>query len=466
MRNLRRDVKQPVRHPRNPLIVQDQPWERRMLGYASVLHDEQARRFRCWYLGHESWTARPKYYVCYAESEDGIRWHKPMVGSGPFGPYERHNIVISGGHGACVMETPWDPDGSRRFKAAGGDLVGWSTDGIHWTLRNCRDAVGKNDTCPSFAYWRGAYLYYVRNQEPETGTTVLDAATGRRWSGVMRGVGLCTSDDFETWTAKRSIIRSDARDGYPWGQPHALGVTAYGDVLIGLLPMMRIIPEEGNNIMGPVDVQLAVSRDGRHWDRVADRAAFMPQARSEPAKRRDWDARFHPASTMFLKDDVVYCYYPGADVLWGEGAWRMGRLRFGGVGGPPGTADAPDTAYGRHGIGLATLPADRFVSLRPVNWAAEGIVTTTPFTRAGDDLLVNADVDAADLQVAVLDDRDRPLAGFGSADCRLERRDPLRFHTTWAHADGRRSLAGLGRNRAIALQFTLRDGDLYAFQIV
>lgn len=66
--NLRRDMKQPSKHPQNPLIKQDFPWEKRMIQvYGTVLFDEASASFRCWYLASESPDATPEYYVCYAE---------------------------------------------------------------------------------------------------------------------------------------------------------------------------------------------------------------------------------------------------------------------------------------------------------------------------------------------------------------------------------------------------------------
>ncbi len=60
----------------------------------------------------------------------------------------------------------------------------------------------------------GEYLAYVRAQvdEPE-------------WSGVMRGVGLSVSKDFENWARKKTVLTTDEVDGYPWTQPYGSSVT-------------------------------------------------------------------------------------------------------------------------------------------------------------------------------------------------------------------------------------------------
>ncbi|MEX2306809.1 MAG: hypothetical protein WD738_04420 [Pirellulales bacterium] len=467
MKNLRRDLKQPTKHPANPLIIPDQPWERRMIElYGTVLFDDDTQSFRCWYLASESGSAKPEYYICYAESKDGIHWKKPFVGSEPFGPYQRHNIVIPGGHGISVIKDVDDADPQRRYKAAGGDIFATSPDGSHWKVENNRYAVGKNDTCSSLVRWKDEYLYFVRNQEPETGTTVPDPKTGKNWTGTMRGVGLSTSSDFRTWTEKRSIFRTDERDGFPWVQPHALCVTAYGDVLIGLLPIMQIIPEEGNNIMGTVHVELMISRNGRNWDRVADRGVFMPFDKPEPKNRRKWDARFHPGANMFVKDDMVYIYYFGTKVLFGEGSWQDGSLRFGGAVAPAKFVEQVHTKPRPFGIGLATIPADRLLSLRPVNWEMEGVLKTRPLLLSGQHLLVNADVAPGDLHVALLDADGRPINGFAHEDSIATPHDKLRYRIVWRNEDGEKSLQHAPSEQPFALEFRFSNGDLYAFQLL
>lgn len=473
--NLHRDMKHPTKHPENPLIRQEYPWEARVLEfYGTVVYEPEVALFRCWYMGSANGDgfpatpeARglPEYWICYAESKDGIHWTKPMVGNEPRGPYKKHNIVIPGGHGISVLKTPADPNPARRYRAAGGDVYAFSADGINWEMHNWRPAVGKNDTGSSVVWWNGEYLAFVRNQEPESGTAIFDPATGLTWSGVMRGVGLSVSTDFTNWTPKKSVLRSDTKDGYPWGQPHAMSVTPYGDVLIGLLPMLHIIPAEGNNLTGDMDVQLTVSRDGRNWQRVADRAVFMPQEKSEPLGRRSWDMRFHPGSTMLVKDDVIYIYYYGTTVRWGEKSANRAPALGGSKAGVIYQENAQEISAIKFGIGLATLPADRFVSLRPLNWQAEGSLRTPALEFSGTELLINADCDPKDLQVEVVDTAGKAVPGFTGRESVIIRHDKLRFRVLWTDGARRRPLGDAAQATPVALRFTIRNGDLYAFQI-
>ena len=54
------------------------------------------------------------------------------------------------------------------------------------------------------------------------------------------------------------VFKADEKDGYPWTQAYGLCVTPYGDVLIALVPMVHLKPEEANNSYGTMDVQMAV----------------------------------------------------------------------------------------------------------------------------------------------------------------------------------------------------------------
>ncbi|MBN1344203.1 MAG: hypothetical protein JXQ73_16070 [Phycisphaerae bacterium] len=429
MIGVKRVIRRPTKHSANPLITQDLAWEKRTIQvYGTVLYEPERNAFRCWYLGSRAPEDVPEYFMCYAESSDGSRWTKPMVAPGEVLGYAKHNIVVPGGHGLCVLRTPDDPDPGRRYKGLGGNTVAFSPDGIHWKMEPF-NAAGKNDTGSSVVLWKGKYLAYVRNQHPDP-----------TWPGVMRAVALSTSEDFRHWTPKKTILLTDERDGYPWVQPYGLEVTAHGDQLIGLLPVLYLEKKEGNNVLGVIKVQLTVSRDGVHWHRVADRGIFLEPTptRNKPA----WDGgTIFPSTTLVAKDDLIYVYYTGMTRRHGEGK------------------DASK------GIGLATLPADRFVGLVPETAGSPALIQTKCLLATGTDLLVNADVGTADLRVGLVDRAGRRLPDFREESCRLIRHDPLRCRVTWKAAGGERSWRDVPRNVAVAIRFTLQKGSLYSFQI-
>src|SRR5262249_22680367 len=85
------------KHPRNPLVIADRPWEDwRVSLFGSVLYDEEERLFKMWYVGEPS-AYFPRYPILYATSKDGIAWEKPLVGTIPSPKVEKHNAVAYAG---------------------------------------------------------------------------------------------------------------------------------------------------------------------------------------------------------------------------------------------------------------------------------------------------------------------------------------------------------------------------------
>lgn len=432
--NLGRRINRPIKHPANPLIKQDLPWEKRTITiYGTVLYDQSLNKFRCWYLASEfrngisdipDGPVTSEYFICYAESDNGIDWNKPLLSDDRFGLHDKHNIVIPDGHGFSVLHEPDDYDPKRHYKGAGGAIFGFSPDGIKWNTQNWRNAVGKNDTSTSIIKWRDEYLAFVRYQVEDP-----------NWSSTMRGIGLSSSQDFNKWSPKELIFRTDEKDGYPWTQPYGLAVTPYGDLLLGILWLIRLDKIQGNNSLGDEDTELIVSRDGRNWQRVSDRARFL-----EPTQG-SWDeGRIHaPATQMFIKDDVVHIYYGATNTRHGSGDW------------------------GKPGIGLATLPADRFVALHQQDSNLEAILETPPLRFDGSKLLVNANIDPSDLQVELLNAEGNVLSGFDRNSCQLRSHDKLRWQINWASDTSISNAMGL---QPLIFRFILRAGELYAFQIV
>lgn len=73
------------KHPGNPLLIADKPWEGRLVYvYGTALHDpsrEGKNRFRLWYEASyaEEGDAGDRPGLLFAHSEDGINWEKPNL---------------------------------------------------------------------------------------------------------------------------------------------------------------------------------------------------------------------------------------------------------------------------------------------------------------------------------------------------------------------------------------------------
>ena len=89
VQNITRRRHSPRKHPANPLLRRDQPWEDtpyfRTSGF-DVIRDPADGLFKCWYEDVQNYFAiRPGMgltdaRVCYAQSADGVHWEKPRLG--------------------------------------------------------------------------------------------------------------------------------------------------------------------------------------------------------------------------------------------------------------------------------------------------------------------------------------------------------------------------------------------------
>ena len=97
----RRVLHPPTRHAANPLVEPTEPWET-ALAWNSIYHDPVSGRYQLWY---QSWLAddlgdrRYGCVVCYAESDDGVHFHKPRFTQFPYGEHTETNIVLIGSGG-------------------------------------------------------------------------------------------------------------------------------------------------------------------------------------------------------------------------------------------------------------------------------------------------------------------------------------------------------------------------------
>ena len=436
--NLKRVIQRPKKHPANPIIVQDTPWEQRYLQmYGTVLYDEEINHFRAWYMASESEEKTPETYICYAESLDGVHWIKPTVGTITLPGHSRHNAVLAGAHGLCVRKDREESDPAKRYKGLGGEVLAFSPDGIHWTTETFQSA-GQNDTSSSVVWWNGEYLAFIRNQERFRGSyreyTRLDSKKKPFLNDTIRQIAFTASPDFLTWTPKETIFTTDLQDGYPWTQPYGLAVTPYGDQLIGLVWFLHLDHVLKNNKQGTLNIQLVTSRDGRRWTRVADRAVFLESSTA------NWDrGRVYPSTSLVLKNDQIYIYYSGSDTRHGED-------------------------WGKMGIGLATLPADRFVALTLQDESTEGILETRPLHIKGKNLIVNAEISENDLQAELIDVEGNVIAGFGRRNTRLIQHDSLRYRIVWERNGESKTLPDAPLNYPLSIRFYLKKGSLFAFQ--
>ncbi len=137
-------------------------------------------------------------------------------------------------------------------------------------------------------------------------------------------------------------------------------------------------------------MELAVSRDAYHWERVADRVLFLPVEPWEGGKNFG-NAQVALCGPPIVRDEEIWVYYLAYRL-------RGHRNLF---------ADLDPDIYNDEffnecsAICLGKLRRDGFVSLDAA--AAGGELVTTSFTWTGGDLYVNADASEGEVVAEVVD---------------------------------------------------------------
>lgn len=437
---------QPRKYP-DPVIRPEYPWERNgIVAYGSVLH--WGGKFRAWYI---NWTDHTECRVCYAESDDGISWEKPLFDLHPWKAHARTNIVLEScaqGRGFIddVTVIP-DPDDARHplkmlyWDAANtwgsrdpqppvhGIHLAGSSDGVSWEKLGNVLPLARDRFNAVPARYQGKYIAFLRTRE-QRGRCVLYAE----------------SEDLHHWTEPEHILSSDTEDPanleyYSWM------AFPYADLLIGSIERMHRTPDV-------VDCELCWSRDGRKWHRARTRPAFLARG---PQGHFDDTWTNLTASAPIQIGARLWFYYSGRN-----------------------DAHAFPYPHKTGSIGLATLRKDGFCSLRALEQS--GFIVTPAMTWPEGDLLVNVDcrrdADAhpsdlchGDLYVEVLDAEGNPIPGFTREEAdRIRTNTGLRRRhgpdlnaycpVTWS---GQKSLREL-KGKPLKLRFILREAHLYAFK--
>jgi hypothetical protein len=460
MDGLRRSVNQPLRHPGNPVVFGEYPWEKANVSvYGTAMYDPDKKRFRLWYLCSPGppvtgcpWVEVGGYrrvtnctLAAYAESPDGVRWQKPVLNQLSFQRSTANNLLdigIDNPEGISILHDPAEPDAARRYKAffwdrrvgppddavnaeskrspvpkdppgltqeqlQGGMWVAFSPDGMHWKTHGPVLRRG-SDTTQTILY------------DP-----VLKKYVGFGRFGFGRTVARTESADCLHWTEPTQVLAADQQDG-PGAQIYGMPADLYEGIYLGMLWMYR----EGTD--GHIDTQLASSRDGASWHRVAGRQTFLPNS---PEGSRD-DGMSRIVGRFITRKNTLYLYYSMVN-----GPHRGPKFPN------PVRKFAP-------AIGLVTLRRDGFVSLDATE--KEGSLWTKPFVMPGGGLRLNIDAGKGAAWVAVCDRDGNPFHGFERS--RAVEGDSSEAAVQWPGAQ-----LGQLQGKTLRLKISLRKAKLFSY---
>ncbi len=462
-----------LHHPRPQEVVleTDKPWEGNMCNFITVFHQEDryCMYYKSWSVDlnrskgdHGSGLKSGPMRVCYAESDDGIHWHRPSVELMEQNAHPGNNIVYEGvdseqkgSHGFAPFKDP-NPKCAeeRRYKAVGAELHAtkgdlWaasSADGINWTLMSEEPILvqgedGKFDS-QNLAFWdrtRGEYRIYFRDY-----TDAPEIPPGR-----CRAIKTATSPDFIHWSEPEWL----RYPGAPTEQLYTNQIMPYPrapHIFVGFptryvertwSPAMENLPEpdhrqrrrEVNERFGAAltDGLFMSSRDGRSFRRWGE--AFL---RPGAQKRGNWAYGDNYQSWGLIETPSALDGAPSEYSFFAtENYWRQ------------------PTRFRRYSI-----RKDGFVSCHaPLD---TGEIVTKPLRFSGQRLHLNMSTSAAgSVQIEIRDARNRPVDGYTLDDCDPIIGDELDRTVTWKGNGHLQNLPG----KPVRLRFVMKDADVYSF---
>jgi hypothetical protein len=460
-------------HPHRPqrreiAFVTDAPWEGNACDFGSVFRDGDL--YRMYYNAGHYRTGGPAtlaledhpWFLCYAESTDGIRWRRPELGLHEFRGSKANNIILTDtavaevGGAPCFTSVlkdanPHCPAGEAYkivmlgTKPRGLYLLA-SRDGVRFTLMSREPVV---------------------TEEPGAQPTAFDSQSVVFWDPVRAEYREYHRD----WSGVRDIMTAASADIRHFPRPQWL---RFPNAPREELYTNPILPY-------PRSPHLLVGFPVRYTDRGWLDSLYDLPGLPERLARASAGARYGTVITdavfMTSRDGVTFRRWPEAFIRPGgrqRGTWVYGdNFTFWGlVDTAPPVEDALRelSLYATEGNWEGTqvslrryaLRTDGFVSLSAP--LAGGEAVTRPLLFDGGNLTLNAETSGAGgIQVEVQHVDGTPVPGFGLADCPEILCDSLCHTVRWRDNGG--DLRSLART-PVRVRFVLRDADLYAFQFV
>lgn len=499
---LTRRMHRPKKHPQNPLIVQDQPWEKSTYirtGNACVAYDPVEALTKCWYADYawdyERFMGRSQAHQgedehiapgwfdttdcrwLYAESEDGVHFSKPPLDYRDFQGQKTNICLGREDYGqvyvASVFLDPFETDQARRFKflhwrQTTGDIgkgseirMACSADGRAWNVDESvitfGDIGSERVIGDEFMVLpdpvRGQYILNVRQRAMAERLEHMEVPCRlpKNWEPpyyiddplliTKRRVFMTNSNDLMSWpTLREMMVPSDTDDTID-DEFYSMPSIRIGDVYIGFLNVLH----GTDNTMS---VRLVYSRDAFHWNHV-DRGAPFLDVDETPGS---WEPYMvEVGNTVVQRDDRIDIYY-GASACHHDW-WMYGELEG---------LDMPDEpGVCKTGLGLATLRPEGFVSIDST--VRPGLLLTRPFISDGSRLVVNVQCEPKGwFEVELTDADDRVVAGYERSACDRFTGDHAHHAVTWG---GKSLLPPRVLAQGAKLRFFSQRASLYSFRI-
>lgn len=418
-----------------PIIVPDRPWEGRMVSMLGQVLPEPDGGYRMYYTGFiPNQVPFTKPLMCF--SDDGFTWTKPELGIVEWNGSKANNILMlpewhTDAPGIAI--DPNDPefpykmiafqcdDVTQFYKSPNCGMYVWkSRDGLHFEKYPGQVLRAGDRSALMTTKQNGKFMFYTRHYD--------------MWEHVGgRAIYLSESEDFLNWTEPELVLAPDLEDE-PDVEFYGMPVFERNGWFFGMLEYWR-------QAIDTVEIQLAISRDGRNWLRPYPRPTFL-------GNENHWHSK------------SIYCANSGPIIMNEQMVFYFGGRHI---------AHDYDSAQQSGAIGYASMPIDRFCAIEGTN----GRFTTVPIEWPDADLVVNADTRESftshpmaidgEIAVEVFEAEGGPLPGWsgddqgvfrGNTHCRCRIYDGT---VRWPNGKSLRELAG----KTICLRFHLKHARLF-----
>ncbi|MBM3802974.1 MAG: hypothetical protein FJW26_11795 [Acidimicrobiia bacterium] len=247
-----------------------------------------------------------------------------------------------------------------------------------------------------------------------------------------RRIARSESEDFIHWSEPEVVIRPDELDP---PRLYNMNVTMYRGLYLGLLEVFYSwgtrrypgCPQEPETF----EVQLMFSRDGKRWERLANRPVFLPRGYIGSFDGGMISGAHQP---IIEYRDELRIYYTGNLSCHNVGGFTQR-------------------------IGVARLPRERLVARTAGDEL--GLLLTKPFRLEGDRLTINADARRGLIKVEATNPEGQPLAGLAVKDAEEIRGNDFYLPVAWKAG----SKLSDYRGQLVRLRFYMQDSRLYSFRL-
>ena len=444
---LRRTIHRPVKDPFHPISIPEKSWETAIIA-GKIIVDEEKKLWRMWYIGYDHNAKKIRkslgksmygnlgepqtFFLCYAESKNGINWNKPELDV-----YPGTNICFKGYSDVVNSTILYRPNAQedKRYilvnrdwysDQVGGIYIAYSSDGIHWKYTDTKPVIHGESDCNNACVYnpeKNVYMFYMRGWH----TAAVGWENGK--GNQRRRITYSESVNLKQWSEPQVIVSPDELDTNDF---YGISVFRYANAYLGMLWVFD------DDMFETIDVELCWSRDGIKWERHPERPKFI----ETEEKGNIGGYMVYPAQEPIIYEDNIYIYVNAHSMfphnfqqeIWTNHIYRT-RLRM-----------------------------DGFVSLDA--GSQMGNLITRPFVLQNNRITINAATQGGKLIVEIAepywyDPKGKVIDGFSADDFDVFTEDNICHTLSWR---GNSDLSKI-KGKRIMLRIAMIHTQIYSFTI-